>query len=152
VRSHRATLGALLLIGVTACGGRASSNHLSDVTGTWVLNAIDGAPVVIGVDAGRAPWVQIISFLWWQRIRGDDGCNSVLAKDLSFSDDVLHPRDTVITTMRCLDENGVDFVADRVFDRVFFSEDGISVTIDGQSMSWEGSETTLTFQRVDEVH
>jgi heat shock protein HslJ len=148
MRSHRARLMALMLV-VTACGGGTPTPHLSHITGEWALTEVDGAQVVLGVDAGRTPWIGIYSFLWWQRMEGNDGCNSVLAKDLSFSEGVLHPRDTVMTTMRCLDENGNDFPADKAFDRVFSSEQGITVTLEEDVMIWEDGETTLTFQRID---
>lgn len=140
---------ALMLVVVTACGGDTPTAHLSLITGEWAVTHVDGTEVVPGVDAGRTPWIGIYSFLWWQRMEGNDGCNSVLAKDLSFSEGILHPRDTVMTTMRCLDGEGVDFTATDAFDRVFSSEQGITVTLEEDVMIWESGETTLTFQRTD---
>ncbi|MGB8360124.1 MAG: hypothetical protein WCE80_01855 [Acidimicrobiia bacterium] len=151
MRSLRPALAALLLLGVTACAKGGSDVTMSDITGAWGLTEVDDAPVVVGVDAGRAPWVGIYSFLWWQRMEGDDGCNTFLARDLSFSEPVLLPKDTVTTTRRCLDEQGVDFTATGSFDRVFYSEQGITIKLVKDQMIWEDDATTRTFQRVDEV-
>jgi len=151
MRNLAAAVALLLLLGATACDRGESNIALSDITGTWALTEVDDAPVVIGVDAGRALWVGIYSFLWWQRMEGDDGCNTFLARDVSFSEPVLLPKDTVITTRRCLDEQGIDFTATESLDRVFFSERGITVELVEGQMAWEADETTLTFQRVDEV-
>jgi len=142
---------ALLLLGATACAEGGSEVALSDIAGKWALTEVDGEPIVVGVDAGRTPWVGIYSFLWWQRMEGDDGCHTFLARDVSFSAPVLLPKDTVFTLMRCLDEQGLDFSVTGTLDRVFSFEQGITVSLTEPEMTWEAGGTTLTFQRVDEV-
>ena len=144
-------MAALLVLGVIACAEGGSGVALSDITGKWTLTEVDGAPVVVGMDAGRTPWVGIYSFLWWQRMEGDDGCNTFLARDISFSEPVLLPKDTVFTLMRCLDGQGRDFAATNSLDRALSSGQGIIVSLSGSVMTWEADDAALTFQRADEA-
>lgn len=139
-----------LLAGVTACNGGAGGDS-REIVGVWAYDSytVEGetSEVVVGVNAAGEPYVEL-----GETMNGTAGCNGFeqLEDDrYQFENSFLRPGEVIFTASECVPESLMD--SELIFQDVVWNTAALAVTIDGNDMTWQGEDVTLTFTRVDEA-